>query len=394
MDVHVPEPAGRWRRSLATAARHHSQRDKSSTYKLALLRAVARVADATPALAAPRLDEDVVDIPLGVVALNWVRMYLPLITAGLPQAPGNSGPDGLGFAQQGFRSLLASNVTGQDLRIGARFVGDRATALGRALSEARRIIADMPANYTRFPNSDARVFGASPARPPRFTGELTLDVDVLRAFGSLAVPGHVWRTLQRLGAWIEPVLIAEWARLVRAYGDRMGRPIATGEVEAALVWLDPLRDTQLARVVARRLLDQGQRVSCIWTGARLHPGMLDIDHCLPWSAWPCGDLWNLLPATPRVNQHVKRDRLPSASALAAARESIVAWWEQAWLSDLALRTRFERETVAALPVGTGGSSEDVFAALEWRRLRLRQDQQVPEWPGFRPPTAQSAPVGP
>jgi tripartite-type tricarboxylate transporter receptor subunit TctC len=34
---------------------------------------------------------------------------------------------------------------------------------------------------------------------------------------------------------------------------------------------------------------------------------LDIDHCLPWSAWPCGDLWNLLPASPRVNQHLKRD---------------------------------------------------------------------------------------
>ena len=145
------------------------------------------------------------------------------------------------------------------------------------------------------------------------------------------------------------MLVAEWARLVRAYGERMGKPIAPGEAEAALVWLDPLRDTQLARAVARRLLDQGQRVNCIWTGARLHPGMLDIDHCLPWSAWPCGDLWNLLPATPRVNQHLKRDRLPSASALAAARESIIAWWEQAWLSDLALRTRFERETLAALP---------------------------------------------
>ncbi|PDT50591.1 hypothetical protein ATY30_00680 [Sinorhizobium americanum] len=91
----------------------------------------------------------------------------------------------------------------------------------------------------------------------------------------------------------------------------------------------------------------------------------------------------MLPASPRVNQHLKRDRLPSASALAAARESIVAWWEQAWLPDEALQRRFEREIVAALPVGTGASTEDIFAALEWRRLRLRQDQQVPEWAGVR-----------
>ena len=57
----------------------------------------------------------------------------------------------------------------------------------------------------------------------------------------------MWRTLQRLGSWVEPVLVNEWARLVRAYGERMGRMISLGEVEGALAWLDPARDTQLAR---------------------------------------------------------------------------------------------------------------------------------------------------
>jgi len=99
----------------------------------------------------------------------------------------------------------------------------------------------------------------------------------------------------------------------------------------------------------------------------------------------------LLPALPHVNQHLKRDRLPSASALAGARESIIAWWQAAWLADPALRTRFERETMAALPVGSGASTDDVFAALEWRRLRLRQDQQVQEWAGVRSPEAPTSP---
>jgi hypothetical protein len=84
--------------------------------------------------------------------------------------------------------------------------------------------------------------------------------------------------------------------LVRSYGERMGQPIAHGEVEAALAWLDPARDTQLARLAAQRMFDQGQRVSCVWTGWRLGPGTLDIDHCLPWSAWPCG-LASGLPAS-------------------------------------------------------------------------------------------------
>lgn len=357
--------------------------DKSSTYKLGLLRSIARVADATPALGVPHPEEDVVDVPLGMVALNWLRMYLPLISAALPQMPGNSGPDGLGFAKAGFRELLAYNVVGQDLRIGARFSGDRAVAVARALTEARSTIVKMPVNFTRFPNSEARVFRTTSSTAPRIRGDLTLDRDILAAYGSLSVPGHIWRTLQRLGPWVEPVLVDEWARLVRSYGERMGRFVAPGEVEAALAWLDPARDTLLARLTAQRVLKEGQQITCVWTGAKLDLGSLDIDHCLPWSVWPCGDLWNLLPASPRVNQHLKRDRLPSASALAAARENIIGWWEQAWLPDDALRPRFEREIVAALPVIAGASPEDIFAALEWRRLRLRQDQQVPEWLGVR-----------
>ena len=172
---------------------------------------------------------------------------------------------------------------------------------------------------------------------------------------------------------------------MRGYGERMGRIVTAAEAEASLTWLDPARDTQLARAVAQRLLGQGYPLTCVWTGARLRPGpgTLDIDHCLPWSAWPCGDLWNLLPATPRVNQHLKRDRLPSASTLAGARAGIIAWWNDAWLADEALRGRFEREASAALPIGANASVDDVFAALEWRRLRLRQDQQVPEWNGTR-----------
>lgn len=354
--------------------------DKSSTYKLGLLRAVARVADATPAVAIPHPDADAVEIPLGVVALNWLRMYLPLVTAHLPQRPRNAGPDGLGFAGPGFRELMAQNVTGQDLRIGACFAGERAGAVARALTEAQRTIADMPANFTRFPNSDARVFQASTATPPRVRGDLTLDTETLRAFGRLTVPGHVWRTLQRLGSWIEPVLVSEWARLMRGYGERMGLSVENGET--MLAWLDPGRDTQVARAVALRMVDQGRQLTCVWSGERINR-RLDIDHCLPWSAWPCGDLWNLLPASPHVNQHLKRDRLPSAAALAGAREGILGWWQDAWLHDPALRIRFEREVAAALPVGATASTEDIFAALEWRRLRLRQDQQVQEWPGAR-----------
>lgn len=355
--------------------------DKSATYKLGLLRAIARIADTAPALAVERPVDDVIDLPLGAVALNWLRMYLPLAAADLPQLPGNRGADRLGFAGDAFRQLLADRVAGQDLRIGARFTGSRAAAVAQALADARSNISRMPAYFTRYPNSQKPVFEAAPARAPRFAGEITMDAETLRSFGLIGVPGPVWRTLQRLGAWVEPVLVTEWARLIQGFGLRMGRPVGPGEAEGALLWLDRARDTALARDVAKRLMGRGETVRCVWTGSRLRADSLDIDHCLPWTAWPCGDLWNLFPARPSVNRNAKRDRLPSATALSQARDGFQEWWALAWEADEALADRFWREVDAALPVQGGRDLDDVFAGLEWRRLRLRQDQQVQEWTG-------------
>jgi hypothetical protein len=72
---------------------------------------------------------------------------------------------------------------------------------------------------------------------------------------------------------------------------------------------DPLsaydrRATELANVyesVAHDLMGSGEAVFCVWSGERLDQRSLDVDHCFPWVAWPCGDLWNLLPPSRRVN---------------------------------------------------------------------------------------------
>jgi hypothetical protein len=58
---------------------------------------------------------------------------------------------------------------------------------------------------------------------------------------------------------------------------------------------------------------------------------------------------------------------------------MIDWWESAWLSDSALRARFEREVVAALPVQNPVNLIEVIEGVAWRRLRLRQDQQLSEW---------------
>jgi hypothetical protein len=171
-------------------------------------------------------------------------------------------------------------------------------------------------------------------------------------------------------------------RLIQS-GKRARSRIEPGEVEAALLWTEPTRDVRVAREAALRTLSRGERLNCVWSGRPLTPATLDIDHCLPWAAWPCGDLWNLLPSHRIVNQRSKRDLLPSAATMASARPAVIGWWEDAWRSDPALDARFVREAVAALPVSGDLSTDAAFDALTWRRLRLQQDQQLVEWTAAR-----------
>jgi hypothetical protein len=144
--------------------------------------------------------DEFVRVPLGLVALNWLRLYLPLTRESLPQTPTNVGAQGLGFAKKGFQTLL-SGVSASDVE---------------------------------------------------------LDTDYyLTAFGWMRVPGHLWRAMRRNAAWIEPTLIAEWMRLMREYARGQNRPLADTKMFAAMRWSDPARDVSRAREVALTVVEAG-----------------------------------------------------------------------------------------------------------------------------------------
>ncbi len=262
---------------------------KSATYKLGLLRALCRAADGAAGLAEEDGD-DHIRLPLGLVGLYWLRLYLPLAAADLPQAPGNRhGAEGLGFAGPGWQALAAGAASQRDLRVGAVFSGAAAVAVHAALREAADHVCRMPANFLTYP-AGGRILEASRtrARPPG--GTLVLDGPALAALGTMRVPRHLWTAMQRFAAWVEPALIGEWARLIQGYAAAQGRRLEAGAIAAAMTWSDPDRDVALPRARALSLLEEGHAVHCVWSGKRLTAERLDVDHCLPWSAWPCGDL--------------------------------------------------------------------------------------------------------
>lgn len=355
---------------------------KSSTYKLGLLRALCRAADSSGGLARENPD-GAINLPFGIVALNWLRLYVPLVRAELSQSPTNRGPDGLGFVREGLKALLAGTAVQLDLRVGTSFSGERAAAVHAALWDAADTIARMPATFLTYPNGGP-IFPVTRLRRPPAPATLTLDSATLASFGTIRVPGELWRAMRRFASWIEPALVFEWVRLMRGYVVGRGQAFNEGAAAAAMTWSEPERDVLPARRLAMGMLDTGLPLECVWTGRRLVAEVLDIDHCLPWSAWPCSDLWNLMPTHREVNQRLKRERLPSTSTLATAAPAIRRWWSAAYLTESeGMRTRFAEEAAASLP-GLNAHEvmfepDRVLEALGLQRLRLRQDQRVPEW---------------
>ncbi len=237
----------------------------------------------------------------GLVALTWLRLYTPLLRADLPQSPINTrGADRLGFARAAFERLDATSH--HDLRVGTALDGEAGAALHQALKDAARTIEQMPVRHMTYPNEPRSILPVDRrAGGRRSTSTARLDASYLASFGTMRVPIHLWAAVQRFTAWIEPAIKAEWMRVTRTYAERQGRTLEEAQLSSAMAWEDPNRDVGVARERAGLLLSTG-RLHCVWSGRRLSTANVDIDHCFPWAVWPCGDLWNLMPAHRAVNQ--------------------------------------------------------------------------------------------
>ncbi len=122
---------------------------------------------------------------------------------------------------------------------------------------------------------------------------------------------------------------------------------------------------------------------------RLDQRNLDVDHCFPWVAWPCGDLWNLLPSSRQVNQRLKRDRLIDVATLAQReglhRRLVVEGLGTGGVSAPGqgpLRARGGGDLSIDNPDDEARLLDEIYAGLEWQRMRLQNDQRLEEWSGL------------
>lgn len=283
---------------------------KSATYKLALFRALAELAQTRPNLGRFTGDGHVL-VPVAAVAEKWILYYWPLLDSPqyLPQQngekPGCAKPTAVRTAltplveafgdSGGFQAFAAAIETG-------RMPPSARPLLTEAEKRIRHTIWNMPVRYAG-------------------GGEDFSVLQYHRSSKSIRMRADLWRELCLTGSWIADATILRWAELTHRLS---GNTIPVSQVVDCLLTVpDPERRVREARAFYE---SRQPDLSCVWTDQPIR-SRFEVDHAIPFTLWRSNALWNLFPATRTANNQ-KRDKLPTQHLLRYRRDRIIACWEE------------------------------------------------------------------
>lgn len=354
---------------------------KSATYKLALFRTLLRISDAHSGAVLDRSDGKVV-IPMGLVALYWIRQFKRLIDIdieGFGIQQNSNSAKGLGFVKEdGWNQL--KHLTADDFGVGALFLGDDAKAIQKLFGHTINTIKAGPVQFIYQGSKDNKLFEIiPPSKRRKSTDSFLIDSDFLASFGSFVLDESLWDCFKIYNSWIEPLVVNQWVMEMRRFELNSKRNITLQTYHDCLVWIDSNHDTREVRQRVQKLKADHKDICSVWSGKPLKSSY-HVDHCLPFAYWPNNDKWNLLPTTSQENLR-KSNRVPTAYRLQSSKSRIIEWWELAWSDDANSKTRFFTEASLSLPniPPQCDDFEEVFDAMGLQIRGVKSRLLVSEW---------------
>ncbi len=350
---------------------------KSATYKLALLRTLLRIADAHSGAVIDRSDGKVA-LPLGLVALYWIRQFKRLIDKEDIQQNSNSSI-GLGFIKQdGWVKLNEFKLAADDLSIGSIFHGEHAKAIDKTIRDTLATIKDGPVKFTYERNLDNPYFTMERERT-KHGDSIVIDGQFLQSYGKFVLDESLWDCFRLYHSWIEPLVVNQWIKEMQRFQRNKERDISLQIYHDCLVWIDKEHDTKDVRKRVEQLRKQDIDIYSVWSGSKLK-SEFHVDHCLPFAYWPNNDKWNLLPTTTKENLS-KSDKVPTAYRLHDSKQRVLDWWQLAWGDEPVLVSSFFSEASLSLPTLPIQCSdfEEVFEAMGLQVKGVKSRLLIGEW---------------
>ena len=353
--------------------------NKSATYKLGLLRVLLRIADAHPGSVIDKTDREV-EIPLGLVALYWIKAYKRLVDDEGLQQNSNS-QKGLGFVDENGWGKI-KHLSADDLAVGAWFSGEEAIAIQHTLQAVIKTMKDGPIKhiYTGPATQPVHEFSTiAPKKRYKKTESIYLDSNFFSSFGSFVLSQSLWECLRIYNSWIEPLVVNQWISVMKRFERNQTNQITLQNYHDGLIWLDKDHDTSEVRKRVTQLQGVGHALTSVWSNSKLSK-IYHVDHCLPFTYWPNNDMWNLLPTTKKENLE-KSDKLPSKLRLVESKQRITSWWELAWGGESHFRQRFFTEASLSLPNVPKQCEdfEEVFEAMGLQIRGVKSRLLIPDW---------------
>ena len=312
---------------------------KDATYKLALFRALAEIAQTQNHLAA-YTPEGKVKIPVQSIADKWMLYYWPIFESEvfICQRTGEERGAANGVA---IRRPLEALI--ECFRTSGGMSGFHAAlSSGRLTNVAERLW-----------QSARTQFKQTIKMPVRHAGGGDFDVfQYDRNDKSVCMDANLWRELCLTGSWIQDATVLRWAELTEQLSK--GAVKASQVIDCLLAIPDPARNVNDAKGYFSKLTER----VCVWSEKPLGSERFDVDHAMPFSLWRNNDLWNLFPAAPSINSD-KSDKLPTYRLLNHRRDAIIGCWRGL---EGALGERFRREAQTLL-------GRDPFEPNNWE-IRL------------------------
>jgi len=290
---------------------------KTTTYKLALLRAFCDIAELDDQ-AVEWLPSGMVALPIQSVAECWLHYYWPLVAAPdlIPQnnSEGKNGGNPIAFKKE-LSELIA---------LAEDYYGFGEGRLSKQLLTAfnldwkkQRLPRELSSQLSKTLTKIANTIIKGPVKYSDQGDMFSYD----KSRRAILVESDLWLEFCLTGYWVRDSLLLRWAQLTCDFAKRQTY-VTTGLVMELLL-LKP--DVDREQNIARQIYQTRSDLRCVWSDKPLE-AKWDVDHALPFALWLNNDLWNLQPANSSVNNQ-KRDNVPATDFLLERKDALTDNWE-------------------------------------------------------------------